>query len=145
VRLCQPRRPLDVLLAHPGAAERDVLAHRRREEERILRDDADRPPERDELEVAHVAAVDEHAPVRHVVEARDERGERRLPGAGVPDQRERRPGLELEVDAVEDGVNAVAFAVAAREPANDEQFGSRGPGARRFRRGLSPDRSASAW
>ena len=46
VRLREPRRRLDLLVGRVDAAERDVLAHGRREEERILRDDADRPPER---------------------------------------------------------------------------------------------------
>ena len=39
-------------------------------------------------EVAHVVAVDAHRAVGHVVEARDERGERGLAGARRPDERD---------------------------------------------------------
>ena len=79
-------------------AEGDVLAHGRREQERVLRDDADLAAQRGERHVAHVGAVDRDAPCRHVVEARDERRERRLARAGVADQRDRPAGLELELD-----------------------------------------------
>ena len=41
VRLGEPRGALDVVVGRVGPAERDVLAHGRREEERILGDDAD--------------------------------------------------------------------------------------------------------
>ena len=61
VRLREARRALDLLVGRVGASERDVLAHRRREEERVLRDHADRAPQRGELHVADVGAVDRDA------------------------------------------------------------------------------------
>ena len=101
VRLREPRHPLDLRVRQLGQAERDVVPHRGREEERILGDDADRAAQRRELHVAHVHSVDEHAPRVDVVEARHERGERRLPGARVADEGDRRPGVEREVEVLE--------------------------------------------
>ena len=46
VRLREPRGALDLLVGRFGPAERDVLAHGRREEERVLRDHADLAPQR---------------------------------------------------------------------------------------------------
>ena len=103
LRLRELGRALDLLVRRVDDAEGDVLAHGRREEERILRDDADRAPERAERHVAHVDAVELDAALRRVVEAADERGERGLAGARVADQRGRRSRLELEVDAVQNG------------------------------------------
>ena len=62
VCLCEPRGALDLLVGRVGAAERDVLAHGRGEEERILRDHADLAAQRCERHVAHVVAVDETRP-----------------------------------------------------------------------------------
>src|ERR671937_673572 len=78
VRLREPRDARELLVVEVADAEGDVLPHRRREEERILRDDADRAPEGGEFDVSDVDAVDRHATRRDVVEARDERRERRL-------------------------------------------------------------------
>ena len=103
VRLRGARRPLDLLVGRVEDAEGDVLAHGRREEERILGDDADLAAQRAARDVAHVDAVDEHAALGRVVEARHERGERRLARAGVADQRDRPSRRELEVDLVEHG------------------------------------------
>ena len=64
-------------------------------------DDADLAAQRRELHVAYVHAVDEHAARVDVVEARHERGERRLAGTGVADERDRRPRVEREVEVLE--------------------------------------------
>jgi hypothetical protein len=101
VRLREPRDALDLLVAHVGTTEGHVLAHGRGEEERVLRDDPDLAPQRGERDVADVDAVHEYAPRVDVVEARHERGERRLARARVADQRHRRPGLEVEVELLE--------------------------------------------
>ena len=86
-----------------GAPEGDVLADGRREEERVLRDDADLAPQRLELHVADVDAVDRDPSLGRVVEPGDERCERRLAGPGVTDQRDGSARLQLEVDLVEHG------------------------------------------
>ena len=84
-----------------GRAEGDVLAHGRGEEERVLRDDRDLRAKRRERDVAHVDAVDQHAPFGDVVEPRHERGQRRLPRPGVADDGHVLVRRDLEVDAVE--------------------------------------------
>src|SRR5919205_1904489 len=60
VRLREPGDARELLVVEVADAEGDVLAHRGREEERILGDDSDRVPERGELDVADVDAVDGH-------------------------------------------------------------------------------------
>jgi len=101
VRLRETRRALDLLVRRVRRAEGDVLPHRGREEERILRNHADRAPQRVELHSANIGAVERDAPRRDVVEARQERRERRLPGTGVPDERDGAAGRDLEVDPVQ--------------------------------------------
>jgi hypothetical protein len=101
VRLRGAGGALDLGLRRPDEAEGDVVAHGGGEEERILGDDADLAPERAACDVAHVDAVDEDAPRRDVVEARHERGERRLPRARVPDEGDRAAGGNVEVDVLE--------------------------------------------
>ncbi len=102
LRLRELGRSFDRLVRSVDDSEGDVLAHGCREEERVLRDDADRPPERAERHVAHVDAVELDAARARVVEAADQCRERRLAGTRVSDQRGRRARLELEVDAVQD-------------------------------------------
>ena len=52
--------------------------------------------ERLERQVADVDAADGDAAAADVVEARGEIAERRLPGAGLADERGRRPGRDAE-------------------------------------------------
>src|SRR5581483_9285489 len=96
------RGRLDGGVVEVAASERDVLPDGRREEEGVLRDDADLAAERVQLEIADVDAVDEHASSVHVVEARYQRRQRRLPGARVTDQRDRRPRCDVEIDVAQD-------------------------------------------
>ena len=105
--------------SRPRRAEGDVLLHRRREEERILRDDADLAAERRELHVADVDVVQQDLPRGHVVEPWDERRESRLARAGVPDQRDRAARFDLEIDRFEDGpaVHVLEADVVEAEPA----------------------------
>ncbi len=117
-RVVALRQPLDELVrlrerappARPprrvsvGRGRRAMFSRTRRgEEERILRDDADLAAERGERHVADVDAVERHASARDVVEARHERGERRLARAGVADQRDRRAGRDVEIEVLEHG------------------------------------------
>ena len=74
-----------------------------REEERVLRDDADLAAQRLELHLADIDAVDRDPSLGRVVEPGDERRERRLAGPRVTDQRDGSAGLQLEVDLVEHG------------------------------------------
>jgi len=105
VRLGKPGHVLDFFVAQARGAEGDVLADRGREEERVLGDRADLTPERAELHVPHIGAVDRDASGSDVVEARHERGQRRLARARVSDQRDRLTGRYVEVDALEHGAS----------------------------------------
>ncbi len=73
-------------------------------------------PQLAEIELAHVDAVDEHPPGLHVVEPRDQRGERRLARARAPDQRERAALGDVEIDLVQDRALGVVAEAHALEP-----------------------------
>jgi hypothetical protein len=94
--------PLDLLAGRVRAAVGDVVVHGRAEQERVVGNDADLVPQRAGLDLAHVAAVDQHAALGDVVLAPDQADERRLPGAGGAHERHRRAAVDLEVDVVED-------------------------------------------
>ena len=81
---------LDLLVGRVRLREAEVLAHRRVEEVRLLRDDADEVGQRLEAQVADVDAADRDPPAADVVEPRREVAERRLPRAGLADERGRR-------------------------------------------------------
>ena len=117
------RAAASTLLRHVGNTEGDVVADARGEEKRVLRDDADLPARRPARDVAHVDPVDQHAPRVGVVEARHERGERRLACARGPDQRDRAARLDLEVDALEHGPLGV---VAEPDAGEDDPPGAVG-------------------
>ena len=137
VRLRAARRLLDLGVARIRPREGDVVAHRGGEQERVLRDRRDRAPQLAQVELAHVDAVDEHAPCLHVVEARDQRCQRRLARAGAPDQRERAALGDVEIDLVQDRPLGVVAEAHALEP-----HGSPPPGGQRRR--LRRARAASA-
>src|SRR5919205_505517 len=101
VDLRRARRGLELLVARVGLGEAQVVADRRVEQVRLLRDEADRPGQGAEGEVAHVDPVDRHAPGGRVVQPGDEIAERRLARAGLPHHRHARAGRDREVDAVE--------------------------------------------
>ena len=84
-----PRGGLDLVHAGVRAPEADVVGDRAAEQERLLRHDAHLRAQRPRRHLAQVVAVDEHAPVGRVVEARDELGEGRLARAGGADERHR--------------------------------------------------------
>ncbi len=58
--------------------EGNVVGQRVREQERLLRHEADGAAEHGERHLAHVDAVDEHAARRRIVKAREQRNQRRL-------------------------------------------------------------------
>src|SRR5438132_3024438 len=71
------------------------------EEVRLLRDDADQVGQRLEAQLADVDAADRDAPAADVVQPRGEVAERRLAGAGLPDERGRRARFDPERDVPE--------------------------------------------
>ena len=97
-----------------GLAHEQVLAHRGREQRRLLEGEPDVATEAVDREVAEVVAVEGDAPGGGVVEAGQERDQRGLAGAGGPDDRDHLAGRHVEVDVGEDG--ALAALVGERHP-----------------------------
>jgi len=88
----QRRLQLAVGGVGPGVAE--VGAQRVVEQVDVLGDDADRRPHVGQRAVAQVDAAEADGPGGRVVQARDEPGDRRLPGSGRADQRQRPARLD---------------------------------------------------
>ena len=93
VRLRRARRLFDLRWSGGGTAERNVLADRAREQNRILKHDADLRAQRGELKRAHVRAVNRHAPGSWIVKARHETDQRGFAGAGCAEQRNNFAGI----------------------------------------------------
>ena len=75
-------------LAHAGMAVGDVLGDRAGEDHRVLCDDADLLSQAAERRVADVDAVDHDAALLRIVEAREQREQRRLARAVAADDRD---------------------------------------------------------
>src|SRR5262249_11203013 len=84
------RRGDDLVERSLRAAEPDFVLDRGREDGAPLVDDADLLPVPAEVDVAYVVPVEEEPPLRRLVEARRELGDRRLPRARAADERDRR-------------------------------------------------------
>ena len=91
----------DLLGRGVGPAEGDVLGDGAGEEEPLLRHDAELAAQRVLRDVAQVVPVDRDPPFGRVVEAGDQLRDRRLAGAGVADERDRRAGRHVELDPVQ--------------------------------------------
>src|SRR3954463_851358 len=100
-------RALDLESGGAGASELDVVEHRPREEEVLLRDRDDGVAEIGLAEVALVDAVEQHASFGGIPEPRGEASDRRLARASGTDQRDGLPGGDLEVEVVEHDAVAV--------------------------------------
>jgi hypothetical protein len=83
-------------------AVRDVLPDRRPEQHRFLKHQADLIAKRRQRVAANVAAVDAHQAASRIVEPRNEADERRFPAAGRAHEGDPLPGLDDEVDVLED-------------------------------------------
>ena len=81
--------------------EGDVLGEGAREDLGALRDHPDRTPKALEIQVADVGAAEEHRASRRLHRARDERGQRRLAGAGAADQGDGLARGDPQVDALQ--------------------------------------------
>ena len=107
----------DLLVGRVGAAERDVRPHRRVEDEGVLEDHAELAPQRLDADVAHVLAVDEHAPGRRVVEAQQQVQQARLAGPRRPDEGDMRADRDPQARRVE---GRPARAVRERDVLEDD-------------------------
>src|SRR5215203_7159707 len=94
-------RRADVLDRGVRPAERNVVANTPGEEESLLGDDPELASERFLRDVAQIVSVDGDPALDRVVEPCEQLGDRRLPCSGVPDERDRRPGGDVEIDPVE--------------------------------------------
>ena len=101
VRLREPRDALDLLVVESGAPK--AMFSRTVAEKRNGSCEMTPTAWRSECSSTSRTSTPSTVtrPAGHVVEARHERGQRRLARAGVPDQRDRRPGGDVEVDVVE--------------------------------------------
>ena len=115
-RACQLGGALDVLVARVGPADADVLAHALAEQERLLEDERDRAADVGEPQLAQVEAVEQHAAVLRVVEAREQAGDGALARAGRADERERLARRDVQVEPVEHGAVALVAEAHAVEP-----------------------------
>ena len=86
-RLRHRRGVAHLLVGRVLAAVADVGGDGSGEEHGLLRDEADPRAQIGLRHLAHVDAVDQHAPVVDVVEARNQPGERRFARAGAADDR----------------------------------------------------------
>ncbi len=102
VDLREPRGLLDLGIARIPAAVADIVADRVVEQHGVLRDHADGRAQRYLRHVADILTVDQDAAAGDVVEAEQQPRDRRLAGAGRPDDRDRVPGRHLEADALQD-------------------------------------------
>ena len=100
--------PLDLLVGCIRLGEPQVLAHRLVEEVGLLRDDTDQVGERLKAQIADVHTADRDPSSAGLVEPRGQIAERRLAGAGLPDQCGRRARRHGEGDVLERPVLAVA-------------------------------------
>ena len=75
----QLRRPLHILQRLLRIAERDVLLNRSREQENILQDQPDVPPEFLQPEFVDVNTIHQNLPFLHLVEAEEQRDDSRFP------------------------------------------------------------------
>ncbi len=116
----------DLVIGGIGTGEGDVVAEGPGEEERLLRHDPELPAERVDLDVFDVVPVDQDPTLGRVVEAGDQLGHCRLPGACLADERHglaggdpqvhvhdhRSGGVVAEGHVIEDDLSIVS--VAAR-------------------------------
>ena len=98
--------------------EAQVARHGPREQERLLRDDADPLPQVLEAHLADVDTIDLDRAGRGVVEARDQVDQRRLAAAGAADDRGRLAGTGAERDVPKDGF--LGAGIAELEAAEDD-------------------------
>ena len=80
---------IEILVARGRPRQAEVLGDRLVEQERVLRDEPDHPPELPGIELADVVAADPNGALLRVGEPQEQGGERGLAGAGGPHDRHR--------------------------------------------------------
>ena len=107
MRLRAPRGKLDLLGGGLGLGIGDVGRDGVREQEAVVGDEGDLRPQRGQVHVADVGAVDHDAPLARVVEPREQSDEAGLPGSRGADEGHGPAGVDLEVDPGQRGFVAV--------------------------------------
>src|SRR5882724_7177219 len=107
VGIRDPRGTDDVLLRHLVAPVRDVVADRRVEQERLLRDHAEQSPVIFLAERPQVPPVDRNRALKRIVEAQHEVGERRLARPARSDEGDDLALLDLEAHTAQNGLATV--------------------------------------
>ena len=103
VRLGRASRGLDLRVARIRTAVGDVGADRLGEQEALLERDTDRVPQRVQRDVAYVVPVEQHSSRRRIVEARQQRGQRRLSAAARADDRDAFARRDVQRQLVQHG------------------------------------------
>ena len=109
VRGDELQSPFDLLVRGFGLGVEQVFPHRAGKQMRRLKHIADRAVQPELRALARVAAVDEHAARRRLVEAADEVGERRLACARLADDGDVRPEGDLQVEMLQNVFVAVGI------------------------------------
>ena len=92
------------LVGDAGVPEADVLRDGAAEEVHVLQHEAEERAQLVQVHLAHVDAVHQDPPARHVVEAQEQVDQRRLPRAGGADDPDALPRPDLERDVLQDPV-----------------------------------------
>ena len=124
----ETRRRLDRFRRGARSAVGDVVAHRRGEEQAVLKHHAHLRAERRERVLAHVARVDQHAPRGGVVQPEHEARECGLTASGRPHESDAPPRLDVAVDLLQRLPPRLVREVHALEPDRAAQC-RRGHGA----------------
>ena len=77
---------------------RDVVAQRKLEADEVLEDRGDARPPRLDVELAQVGAIDFDCTLLRIVQTAEQLGDRRLAGAVLSDDRQRRSGGNGEIE-----------------------------------------------
>ena len=100
--MCGARRLHDLFGRGVEAPVSKVVGNRAGKEHGILEDDGDVLAERGDIVLPDIEAVDQDAAGGRVVEPGNQADERRLAGAGQPDECDHFAGVRVECDVVQD-------------------------------------------
>src|SRR4029077_18387653 len=87
--------------------KRDICGDGGAEKKALLKNEADVPPGRIELQFADIDSVDQDTPRGRIIESGNQTEQRCLAGTGRADDGDALPGLYLEVDVLQHGIASV--------------------------------------
>src|ERR1043165_781612 len=95
------RRPAHTLLGNVFTSETNIALDRSAEQKHFLKHDRKILSQRLEIPVAQINSIEQNSPALNVVKAHQEIRDRRLPGTGVTNKRDRLPRLDRERDVLQ--------------------------------------------